>query len=361
MSLLFSYSLAVSVSLLLCLIAYRISLTSAINFSACRLTIIAIYLTSLLLPFCLSFLTRNNPDAIVNLPIQTNISEPRESVIWRYLLIAWSVGCGMSLILSILSLVRIFQIVLKAEKSYINGHTIYVTNNTRIAPFSFGKIVVINRNDIENHTEIIISHEQGHVHYHHTLDMLLSQVVIVLCWYNPAAWLLRKDLKTVHEFQADRYVLDNGNDMQDYQLFLVKRAARSSFPVIGNNLTKNRLKKRFLMMQKTTKYGQDSSLGYFSPVIALILAGLLLNIPEVSGALRESAETHLYERHVDVKKGVVITIGGDNGRSDNDIIYELDGRAVSQEDLKGLSPDRIGDISVIKSGEKAIICIILRK
>lgn len=385
MSLLFSYSLAVSVSLMLCLIAYRISLTSARNFSACRLTIIAIYLTSLLLPFCLMFLTKSNPDAIVNLPVHTTASENSESGIWRYLLIAWSAGCGATLIFSLLSLFRIFLIVLKAKKGNFNGQPIYVTETTHIAPFSFGKLIVINRTDMENHPEIILSHEQGHIHYHHTLDMLLSQAMIVLCWYNPAAWLLRKELKSVHEFQADRYVLDNGYDMQNYQLFLVKKASRSSFPAIGNNLNKNRLKNRILMMQKPTEYGRIFPFRYILPAIALILAGFLLNIPEVSGALRASAEIRISDRIVNpspkeceirpisitgiaiIKKnfkennGKVFTIGGDNGISDNDVIYELDGKAVSERDLKGITPERINDISVSQSGEKAIIRITLKK
>lgn len=385
MSFLFSYSLAVSVSLMLCLIAYKFSLASAGNFSACRLTVIAIYLTSLLLPLCLMFLTKSNPDAIVNLPVHTTDSENQESGIWRYLLIAWSTGCGATLILSLLSLVRIFLIVLKAKKRSINGQPVYVTENTRIAPFSFGKLIVINRTDMENHPEIILSHEQGHIHSHHTLDMLLFQTLIVLCWYNPAAWLFRKELKSVHEFQADRYVLDKGYDMQYYQLFLVKKAARSSFLAIGNNFNKNHLKNRILMMQNPTEYGRVCPLRYFFPALALILAGFLLNIPEVNGALRASAETRFSDRTVNVspKKGEiqsapitgaatvkknlkekddkVFIIGGDNGISDNDVIYELDGTAVSEGDLKGIVADRINDISVSQSGKKAIIRITLKK
>lgn len=65
-------------------------------------------------------------------------------------------------------------------------------------------------------------HEQMHLHYHHTADLLWMQAIIVLHWFNPAAWLLMRELREVHEFEADNGVLLHGIDATQYQLLLVK-------------------------------------------------------------------------------------------------------------------------------------------
>lgn len=453
MSIVFSFSLAVSITLLIAWGAYRFFCSQADSVSVNRLTILAIYLIAVLLPFTLlipSGSASAAPDSAssVILTDVTVVAENNRFDLWSLLLTIWSGGCLIALILSAASVIRILAIIAGAEKREIDGRKVYVTDNTHIAPFSFGNIIVINRRDIEEQADIILSHEKGHVRFHHTHDMLLAQALVILCWYNPAAWLLRKELKSIHEYQADRYVLDMGNDMHDYQLFLIMKAARSSFPAIGNNLNKSRLKKRIVMMQKSVSGSSSLRFGYAAPLVAMVLAALLLASPKVGAALNASASARFPEsepdtviknpqpkpgtkfvspipglkitgmstrkkiskdslekidpaeiksitvnrdnRTVDVttKKGeqvqvddikiigvstvkkepvpdekftTVIIHDEQNESTSKDIIYMLEDKIITAEELKSISPDKIDNISVNKSGEKAIVSIKLKK
>lgn len=453
MSIVFSFSLAVSITLLIAWGAYRFFCSQADKVAVNRLTIIAIYLTSLLLPLTL-LLPSGSASAVsasassVILTDVAVVTENNRFDIWDLLLTIWSAGALVALILSAASVIRILAIIAGAEKREIDGRKVYVTANTRIAPFSFGNIIVINHIDIEDQADIILSHEKGHVRFHHTHDMLLAQALVILCWYNPAAWLLRKELKSIHEYQADRYVLDMGNDMHDYQLFLIMKAARSSFPSMGNNLNKSRLKKRIVMMQKSVSGSSSLRFGYAAPLVAMVLAALLLASPKVGAALNASASARFPEsepdtviknpqpkpgtrfvspipglkitgmstrkkiskdslekmdpaeiksitvnrdnRTVDVttKKGeqvqvddikiigvstvkketvpdekftTVIIHDGQKESTSKDIIYVLEDKVITAEELKSISPDKIDNISVNKSGEKAIVSIKLKK
>lgn len=453
MSIVFSFSLAVSITLLIAWGAFRFFCSKADRVSINRLTIIAIYLTSLLLPLTL-LLPSGSASAVsasassVILTDVAVVTENNRFDIWDLLLTIWSAGALVALILSAASVIRILAIIAGAEKREIDGRKVYVTANTRIAPFSFGNIIVINHIDIEDQADIILSHEKGHVRFHHTHDMLLAQALVILCWYNPAAWLLRKELKSIHEYQADRYVLDMGNDMHDYQLFLIMKAARSSFPSMGNNLNKSRLKKRIVMMQKSVSGSSSLRFGYAAPLVAMVLAALLLASPKVGAALNASASARFPEsepdtviknpqpkpgtrfvspipglkitgmstrkkiskdslekmdpaeiksitvnrdnRKVDVttKKGeqvqvddikiigvstvkketvpdekftTVIIHDGQKESTSKDIIYVLEDKVITAEELKSISPDKIDNISVNKSGEKAIVSIKLKK
>ncbi len=85
------------------------------------------------------------------------------------------------------------------------------------------RYIVINRGDYENKCAAITVHELKHVESHHWIDLLIAQIVCVVDWFNPVAWLMRDELMLVHEYQADMAVIDNGNDPQEYQILLIKK------------------------------------------------------------------------------------------------------------------------------------------
>ena len=72
----------------------------------------------------------------------------------------------------------------------------------------------------------------------------------MLQWFNRAAWLLKRELQTVHEYEADNYVLEQGIDAKQYQLLLIKRSVGSKFYYITNHFNHNKLNKRITMLLK---------------------------------------------------------------------------------------------------------------
>ena len=96
----------------------------------------------------------------------------------------------------------------------------------------------------------ILEHELAHALLGHSLDMLLCELTARLLWFLPFAWMLRKDLRDVHEFQADRRVLRSGVEEEGYQHLLIRHAAGSHAPTVFNSFAHSTIKKRLVMMYR---------------------------------------------------------------------------------------------------------------
>ena len=94
----------------------------------------------------------------------------------------------------------------------------------------------------------ILEHELAHVLLGHSLDMLLCELTARLLWFLPFAWMLRKDLRDVHEFQADRKVLRSGIEEEGYQHLLIRHAVNQQAPSVANSFAHSTIKKRLVMM-----------------------------------------------------------------------------------------------------------------
>ena len=78
--------------------------------------------------------------------------------------------------------------------------------------------------------------------------MILLQIFATACWFNPALWALRSQLRKLHEFQADEKVLSHGHDAETYQKMLIVNSVRRTQPQIANYLSYKQLKSRISMM-----------------------------------------------------------------------------------------------------------------
>ena len=127
---------------------------------------------------------------------------------------------------------------------------IIVIHGGDFAPYSFLHYIIISVSDYEHLRRPILAHEQAHIRLGHTYDLLLLEVVKALQWFNPFVYLLGRDLKAVHEYEADNAVLNFGIDAKTYQLLLVTKAVGSRLQTVCNNLSHHSLKKRIKMMHK---------------------------------------------------------------------------------------------------------------
>jgi TonB family protein len=125
-----------------------------------------------------------------------------------------------------------------------------VITERNYAPFSWRNCIVISRKDYESNGAMIIAHEQAHVHHHHSFDLILAQMFCAVQWFNPAAWMLRRSLMEVHEFEADAQVQEDGFDGRRYQICLVRAALQGSFATTTNNFSNCSTKKRIVMMNR---------------------------------------------------------------------------------------------------------------
>lgn len=146
------------------------------------------------------------------------------------------------------------------------GNTI-VIHGGNFAPYSFLHYIIINASDYEHLRQPILAHEQAHIRLGHTYDLLLLEAVKALQWFNPFVYLLGRDLKAVHEYEADNAVLNFGIDAKTYQLLLVTKAVGSRLQTVCNNLSHHSLKKRIKMMHKNNSNRWLMSKGLVLPAL----------------------------------------------------------------------------------------------
>lgn len=146
------------------------------------------------------------------------------------------------------------------------GNTVVIRGGD-FAPYSFLRYIIISASDYEHLRQPILAHEQAHIRLRHTYDLLLLEAVKSIQWFNPFVYLLGRDLKTVHEYEADNAVLNLGIDAKTYQLLLVTKAVGSRLQTVCNNLSHHSLKNRIKMMHKNKSNRWLMSKGIILPTL----------------------------------------------------------------------------------------------
>lgn len=129
------------------------------------------------------------------------------------------------------------------------GNTIILKSASE-SPFSVLRYIVMSVEDYEQHKTPILLHEQEHIRQLHSLDLILLTVVQCIQWFNPFVWVLGRNLKVIHEYEADKAMLDNGVDIKDYQYLLVNKCNRSSAFALVNEFNHSQLISRIIMLNK---------------------------------------------------------------------------------------------------------------
>ena len=157
------------------------------------------------------------------------------------------------------------------RESLPEGATLHVVPGD-ISPFSYFRHIVINEQDYRDNPREILIHEQAHIDLRHSLDIIFWSLVMLFQWWNPAAWLLGRELRQVHEYEADMAVLNQGVDVKQYQLLLIRKSVGDKLFSMANNFNYQSLKKRIRMMtmKKSSRWNTLRALAVV-PVIALAL------------------------------------------------------------------------------------------
>lgn len=199
-------------------------------------------------------------------------------------LAAWLTVAAMLLLQTLAAWLRIRGIVRASRCVSAGSPKVYITSDSSIAPFSCFNCMVINEEDYAMAGEMIVVHESCHLRLHHWIDLAIGRMFLIFNWFNPAAWMLYDELRTIHEYQADSSVLATGIDARQYQLLLIKKAVGKSFPALANSLNHSNLKNRITMMLKS-KSSKSRRLRALVLVPAAAVAVAVFNLPVVANAL----------------------------------------------------------------------------
>lgn len=202
--------------------------------------------------------------------IVPEVSEP----IWPVILCSlFALGALAVLVHVVFSIIGIRRMICSGSRQALeSGETLIITE-TDTAPFSWMKYIVISREDYQSGYSQILTHEKAHVVLRHSWDILFVDMITALQWFNPAIWMLKADLRALHEFEADDAVLRSGAKIKEYQYLLIRKAVSKSGYSVANSFNHSTLKARITMMlnKKSSRMSAWKAL-YVIPLVGISLA-----------------------------------------------------------------------------------------
>lgn len=403
MSAFFVYILQSAVCLAILFLFYSILLSRETFYRYNRVALLCLIPLSFVLPLChLPLFTESESAAPVPVVILDNLSAfsyvtddvgataaPVPVALVAAIVLYWA-GVVFFVARYIVTIVRLLQLMSSGRRvTDDEGRQIIVLPRS-IAPFSWFGRIVLSEEDYAAHSREILLHESAHIRKRHSLDLLVADLCTWLQWFNPAAWLLKRELQTVHEYEADAEVIDQGIDARQYQLLLIKRSVGSKFYCVTNHFNHNKLNKRITMMLKK-KSNRKATWKYLYVIPVALCTVTVFARPEVSERLDEIASTDLLamldkddSQSATDQSQMVITAASnsnqtntlnvnidesgdssqgnklkinitENGKpaSMDSALCIVDGKKVSREEIDKLSPDQIKSVTVLK-GKMAV-------
>lgn len=256
MGMFFIYSIKVAICLVAFYLFYKLLLSRDTFHAFNRATLLLLMLLSLVLPFV--SLSIDEPTVVNNGMVQVEQllvagvsgeeAQPASLTLVQVLFMVYMAGVVVSVGREIVSLAGLYRLISDRGRMTTDDGIRIIVIDGDVAPFSWFNNIVISRSDYESGCREILIHEMAHISRHHSLDILLCNVLLIFQWFNPAVWLLRRELRNIHEYEADEAVLASGANAAEYQLLLIRKAVGERLFSMANNLNHNSLKKRITMM-----------------------------------------------------------------------------------------------------------------
>ena len=279
---LFVYQIKVGLCLIAFYLLWKLLLSRETFHRFNRMALLVVMALALVLPWVKVSLNHPTPVANPIIVMEELLVTPAGAVQPQQTTQSWNIldianvlyFIGMALVLGWLlhSQWNLRRILKKGRtESLPGGLTLHVVPGD-VSPFSYFKHIVINEQDYQDNPREILIHEQTHIHLRHSLDVVFTSMLTLFQWWNPAVWLLCRELKQVHEYEADEAVLNSNVDVKQYQLLLIRKSVGDQLFSMANNFNYQSLKKRIRMMtiKKSSRWNQLRALAVV-PVIALAL------------------------------------------------------------------------------------------
>ncbi len=265
----------------------------------------------------------------------TTSTTPSRFSVWQVIGGIYLVGVGVMTLLFLIKLGRLVVLIIRSPKRKMDGCTAVFTGREQ-GSFSFFRYAFFPN---ENVDPDILRHEISHIEHHHSWDILFAEVMMILQWFNPFIYLYKKELQSLHEYQADRDVVATGVDKKNYMMLILQQCTAVDFSGMSNNFSLILTKKRIKMITKNEK-----AKGLWWRLLATlpVLAILLIANTKVTA---QDASTKLGNQAVD--KPITVEMGqfeifDDDGtpmQLKDTLIYSDDGSYVKFETSDGFQPE----------------------
>ena len=280
------YDLKVAVLIIVFYMFYRLMLSRETFHRVNRVVLLLTAVASFVLPLCV--ITMHKTVRMEAVPmvsvgdLQMEVAADAGLEWWQMLLpLIFIIGVVATLGHTLTSILKVWLLIRRSEQ-YLqpDGTIVCVTGNAEVSPFSWMHYIVMNRSDYEEHNAAILAHERGHIRLRHSWDLLLVDLLTALQWFNPAMWMLRQDLRAIHEYEADGEVLSQGINARQYQYLLISKASGIGGYSIANGISHSTLKNRITMMLH--KKSNRRSLLKLLALIPIVGLALVLNAKTVT-------------------------------------------------------------------------------
>lgn len=230
---------------------------------------------------------------------------------------------------AILLLVMFFYILkmsiisrkMKAEKTS-DGFKLIRSGEVN-TPFSFYETIFMPANMETERENLILLHEKAHVVNKHYIDVWIIELMVRILWFNPIMWVVRNQLRNVHEYEADRLVLNSGADILRYQTILLEEVAEDSV-IVANGFNHSFIRRRFIEMKNSTA-GTLGKLGKMSTGIWVLLMFCVFTFTIGEAETIYKKKYRIPELHtIAPKEEVMPMTETDNPSAEEETIEEID-------------------------------------
>ena len=273
---------------------------------------------------------------------------PEEAATWSWqdgLALLWAAGASALLLRMLVQLAVVCRLARRGRKVEWHGVRVLAVEGDNV-PFSFFRWIFVQPgNHSEGELEEILAHEQAHVRQWHSLDVVVSELLCCLFWFNPAVWLAKRCVRQNLEFLADRAVVHSGFDRKNYQYHLLRLSYGVNIGQIVNNFNVSPLKKRIMMMNKK----KSRHAGALKYALLLPMAGLLV-LSANAEAVAETAENVV--AHWTADEGPVRMTGvvvDENGKPLPGVTVVIKGS------MLGVATDAEGRFEIVSPEDKTLV------
>ena len=387
------YDLKVAALIAVFYFCYRLLMERETMHRLNRIVLLSSIVLSLVLPLCVITLHKTieveqvpvvDTAELVVADLEATSVEDSTNLLQPYIIFAvFIIGFVCRLIYIANSYRHLRRMIKDSEQHSLEDGVTLAVVDLPVAPFSWMHTIVLSRIDYEERNPSILVHERGHILQHHSWDIVFVEALTALQWFNPVVWLLRRDLRTVHEYEADAAVLSSGSDVSQYIQLLMRKAMGTKACILANGINNSTIKKRINMMllNKSSRYNSLKLLAML-PIIGVSLA---LNAETVTDVVYKNDPP---QKQVPVKKGkknstiklgsnqTIKVVEQENAQAAEQLqsyttelqkakqnpaiillntkpngeepLLIVDGKTVTREDIQALSPESVANIVVMK-------------
>ncbi|MFT7033868.1 MAG: TonB family protein [Cyclobacteriaceae bacterium] len=214
---------------------------------------------------------------VEKIPFDTMTIAPTANVsTWYYDVLIW-MYFAISVFFLIKFLKNVFSLYyLERHSTYEKYNDLSIRNVRDIkGSFTFFNWIFLSEEIDKNHQdyEVIVKHEKAHVSLGHSYELIFFELFKICFWWLPTVWLINKEIKTIHEYQADAYVL-NSYSVDRYSSILISSTLKINGLSLASSFHDGLIIKRLKAMKQKTEKLNLWKIGTLSVLCASLFIAL---------------------------------------------------------------------------------------